>query len=105
MKKLKTELLNEYIYQDRGKKNPFTVSDDDKEPATCRDFIIYVLDLPVDVMSRKTSQQIDKIYDIIDSSKDELEDADHSFLMDKINKAGIKNKFIYDHVMAALNVE
>ncbi|MDX1902107.1 MAG: hypothetical protein SFW66_08945 [Gammaproteobacteria bacterium] len=95
MKKLNTEFLDTLLYEGRNEKNP--VKNDGKH-FTVRDYLKYLVDLPIEKITVTLSKQLDKIYDALCTDAPELEDAEFEVMKDRIDKAGIKSKQVFDVV-------
>lgn len=99
MKPLNKEYLDVLLYQDRANEKP--VMEGGKH-FTAREYLKYIIDLPLEKFTVKLSKQIDKIYVALDTDTPLLEDEEFETLKNLIDKAGIKSKTVFDAIQKAI---
>lgn len=102
MKCIKAAALDELLYADRHGVVPAKVED---RHFTVRQYLLYLLDLPLakEPMTRKLSKSIDRVYGALQDGDALLEDADFTFLSERIDTIGIPNKHLYDAITELLD--
>jgi len=104
MKKFNSEKLNSVVFIDAEKTK--TIDNKNLGKHTVASYLLFLLnehpvkELP---LTRDRLKKIKKIEESFSSQNIVLDDAEHTFLVDYFDKAGIVNRYLYEQVIDCLD--